>query len=82
MIEARVALDRAPGRGRVGLPEMTQHGLHGTAQAVEVEAIEAGAQRLGAARVEVALPVDELHHVVVAPHPVGKAAEIGEGACR
>jgi hypothetical protein len=72
VVEAPVA--RAGPRRGLGVDglEVVDDGAHRLAQAVEVEAVEAGAAAV------VAQPLDELDDHPVAPHPAREADEVAE----
>ena len=79
VLEARVAVARAPRGVGVNLVEEAEHGLDRSVEAVEVEAVEADALAPRRERLVVAAqPLGELDDHAVAPHPGGEALETAE----
>jgi hypothetical protein len=79
LFEAGVAIARDGCGGGIDPIEMLEHRLYRGVQAVEVEPVEANRRRAGMFGVVVlAQPTDEVEHVGIAPHPLGKPAEVSE----
>ena len=79
MVEARVALAGARRRRRIDTVEVVEHRIDRRVQAVEVEAVEAGAARVVGKSLVVRLePLDEARDLGIAPHPAREPLEVAE----
>ena len=73
--EAAIALPRLLRSLGIDLVEIIEHGTDRRVQAVDIETVELGALVLGDVAVVLAHPVDEVRHLLIAPHPGRKALE-------